>query len=93
MSPPVLNNLAELVSPPGLAMCRCRAALQAQPGDLEKVLGPEHPDVALSLNNLAELYRERYADGAALPAQPGDQEKVLEHPMSPSASIICAVHN
>ncbi len=23
----------------------------------EKALGPEHPDVALSLNNLAELYR------------------------------------
>src|SRR5690348_4739037 len=25
----------------------------------EKALGPEHPDVALSLNNLAELYRAK----------------------------------
>ena len=51
----------------------------------EKVLGPEHPDVAQSLNNLAELYRVqgRYAD-----AEPHYQraltifEKVLgpEHP-------------
>ena len=51
----------------------------------EKVLGPEHPDVAQSLNNLAELYHAqgRYAD-----AEPhyqralAIQEKVLgpEHP-------------
>jgi tetratricopeptide (TPR) repeat protein len=29
-----------------------------------KALGPEHPDIAVSLNNLAELYRAqgRYAD-------------------------------
>jgi tetratricopeptide (TPR) repeat protein len=34
----------------------------------EKALGPNHPDVAVSLNNLAELYRAqgRYADAEAL---------------------------
>ena len=38
----------------------------------EKVLGPEHPDVAHSLNNLAALYHAqgRYGGGrAALPAR------------------------
>ena len=34
----------------------------------EKALGPEHPDVALSLNNLAELYRQqgRYSEAELL---------------------------
>ena len=34
----------------------------------EKALGPDHPDVAVSLNNLAELYRAqgRYADAEPL---------------------------
>ena len=34
----------------------------------EKALGPDHPDVAKSLNNLAGLYREqgRYADAEPL---------------------------
>ena len=34
----------------------------------EKVLGPDHPDVATALNNLAELYRRqgRYADAEPL---------------------------
>src|SRR6266705_554827 len=34
----------------------------------EKALGPDHPDVASLLNNLAELYRAqgRYADAEAL---------------------------
>ena len=34
----------------------------------EKALGPDHPDVAMSLNNLAELYRAqgRYADAEPL---------------------------
>ena len=34
----------------------------------EKALGPDHPDVATSLNNLAELYRAqgRYADAEPL---------------------------
>jgi tetratricopeptide (TPR) repeat protein len=37
----------------------------------EKALGPDHPDVASSLNNLAELYRKqgRYADAASWKAQ------------------------
>jgi len=45
-----------------------RAALQALAGDPEKALGPEHPDVAQSLNNLAELYRSqgRYAQAEPL---------------------------
>jgi tetratricopeptide (TPR) repeat protein len=33
----------------------------------EKALGPEHPDVATSLNNLAELYRDQGQYGAAEP--------------------------
>lgn len=35
---------------------------------LEKALGPDHPDVAASLNNLAELYREqgKYAEAEPL---------------------------
>ena len=34
----------------------------------EKALGPDHPDVALALNNLAELYRNqgRYAEAEPL---------------------------
>jgi tetratricopeptide (TPR) repeat protein len=32
----------------------------------EKALGPDHPDVALSLNNLAELYRAQNADAEPL---------------------------
>jgi CHAT domain-containing protein/tetratricopeptide (TPR) repeat protein len=52
---------------------------------VEKVRGPEHPDTALSLNNLAELYQ---ATGAYAKAQPlleralAIREKVLgpEHP-------------
>ena len=33
----------------------------------EKTLGPEHPEVALSLNNLAELYRVQGEYAEALP--------------------------
>ena len=35
---------------------------------MEKSLGPNHPDVARSLNNLAQLYRDqgRYADAEPL---------------------------
>ena len=40
------------------------AALQALLAINEKALGPDHPSVALALNDLAELYKEegRYAD-------------------------------
>ena len=44
----------------------------------EKALGPEHPDTATSLNNLADLYRDqgKYAPGgAAVSAGAGDQGK------------------
>ena len=52
---------------------------------LEKALGPEHPDVAQSLNNLAELYRQqgRYADAEPLYKRSlAIREKALgpEHP-------------
>ena len=51
----------------------------------EKALGPDHPDVALSLNNLAALYNDqgRYADAEPLlQALTGDREKALgpDHP-------------
>ncbi len=61
------------------------ALYQRAPAIWEKTLGPEHPDVAQSLNNLAELYR---AQGRYAEAEPPYQrslailEKVLgpEHP-------------
>ena len=40
---------------------RGRAALQARLAIDEKALGPDHPDVAISLNNLAVLYDTRAA--------------------------------
>ena len=51
----------------------------------EKALGPEHPHVSTSLNNLAELYlaQGRYAEAeAAIQAQPGDPRECTraEHP-------------
>ena len=44
------------------------AALQALLAINEKALGPDHPSVALALNDLAELYKEedRYADAEPL---------------------------
>ncbi len=52
---------------------------------MEKALGPEHPDVATSLNNLAELYNAqgRYAEAEPLYKRAlAIWEKVLgpEHP-------------
>ncbi len=51
----------------------------------EKALGPEHPDVATSLNNLAELYRDQGRYGEAEPLYQRSlaiSEKALgpEHP-------------
>ena len=47
---------------------RGRATAQAVAGNHEKALGSDHPDVAKSLNNLAELYRYqgRYAEAEPL---------------------------
>ena len=47
---------------------RGRAALPPRSGDPEEALGPEHPDTATSLNNLAEVLREqgRYAEAEPL---------------------------
>lgn len=41
---------------------------QRREGGGEKALGPDHPDVATSLNNLADTYSDqgRYADAEAL---------------------------
>ena len=60
--------------PPGRApfpegLCRGRAALQRPALAIaEKALGPDHPDVGTSLNNLAGLYRAqgRYAEAEPL---------------------------
>ena len=43
-------------------------ALPAQPQNLEERLGPDHPAMAESLNNLAEIYRNvgRYAQAEPL---------------------------
>jgi tetratricopeptide (TPR) repeat protein len=51
----------------------------------EKALGPEHPDVAQSLNNLAELYRaqEHYAEAEPLYQRAlmiREQRLGLDHP-------------
>ena len=50
------------------ALRQGRAAVPAGAGDPEKALGPEHPDVATSLNNLAALYQAtgRYAEAEPL---------------------------
>jgi tetratricopeptide (TPR) repeat protein len=37
---------------------------------IEKTLGPEHPSTAISVNNLAELYRVMGAYDKALPGDP-----------------------
>jgi tetratricopeptide (TPR) repeat protein len=68
------------------AQWRLLVPLYEQVGhDLEAELGPEHPDVAESLNNLAELldYRGRYAEAEPLHRRGlAIREKVLgpEHP-------------
>lgn len=57
----------------GLALYRAGQYTEAPPSlekaraIREKVLGPEHPDTALSLNNLAELYRVQGRYAEALP--------------------------
>ena len=61
-----LNNLAVLYQCHG-PVRRGRAALPPQPGDPgEAKLGPDHPDVAASLNNLAVLSaaQGRWAEAA-----------------------------
>ena len=52
---------------------------------LEKALGPEHPDVATSLNNLALLY---YGQGRYADAEPHFQRAlaILEKATRPRAS-------
>jgi hypothetical protein len=40
--------------------CRTSAYLIQPPLDNEKSFGPDHPNVAISLNNLAELLSDRH---------------------------------
>jgi tetratricopeptide (TPR) repeat protein len=57
----------------------------------EKALGPEHPDVATSLNNLAGLYRAqgKYAEAEPLYKRAlAIREKVLG-PEHPHVAIVC----
>jgi hypothetical protein len=67
-------------SRPG-SLSRRRAALQAIAGAIrEKALGPDHPDVTVSLNNLALRYdnQGRYADAEPLyERSPAIREKAL----------------
>ena len=37
----------------------------------KKALGPEHPDVGVSLNNLAGLYKAQCTDGPVTTTKPG----------------------
>ena len=79
-----LNNLAELYYAQG-KYAEVQPLYQRALAIREKVLGPEHPNVATSLNNLAALY---YAQGKYAEVEPLYQralailEKVLgpEHP-------------
>ena len=52
-----LNNLAELYRVKA-QYARAEPNYQRVLALLEKALGPEHPDVALSLNNLAMFYEK-----------------------------------
>ena len=55
MWPISLNNLALLYRAQG-QYAKAEPLYQRALGIREKALGPEHPDVARSLNNLAVLY-------------------------------------
>ena len=55
----------------------------------EKALGPDHPDVATSLNNLAELYEAqgRYADAEPLYKRRWRYEKKRSVPIIPMLRV------
>ena len=53
-----LNNLAELYRAQG-RYADAEPLLKRSLAIYEKVLGPDHPDVGLSLNNLAALYNNQ----------------------------------
>lgn len=65
-SSPSLNNLAELYRNQG-KYADAEPLYRQSLAIWEKVLGPDHPDVATSLNNLALLYR---AQGKYVEAEP-----------------------
>ena len=68
MSRRSLNNLAELYEPRA-ATPRPSRSIKRALAIREKALGPEHPDVAISLNNLALLllrHQGRYAEAEPL---------------------------
>ncbi len=64
---PQLNNLAALYHAQG-RYAEVEPLYKRSLGIREKVLGPNHPDVATALNNLAALYQAqgRYAEAAPL---------------------------
>ena len=61
-----LNNVALLYN--AQEVCRGRAPYQRALAIYEQALGPTHPDVAQSLGNLRELYRDqgKYAEAEPL---------------------------
>lgn len=67
---------ARVRRPPAAARARTKAARAWQVLDMrERTLGPEHPEVASALNNLAVLLRAV------------DKARALPYPLSPSAPI------
>jgi tetratricopeptide (TPR) repeat protein len=74
-----LNNLAALYQTQG-RYADAEPLYRRSLAIYEKVLGPEHPDVATSLNNLARLYEAqgRHADAEPLQRRSlAIREKVL----------------
>ncbi len=55
-----LNNLAGLYDDQG-RYAEAEPLYKRSLAIREKALGPDHPDVATALNNLAELYKDRAA--------------------------------
>ena len=72
-----LNGLAFLYSAQG-KYAEAEPLFKRSLAILEKALGPEHPNVATSLENWAKLLRQinRDAEAAKLEAGPGESGKV-----------------
>ena len=63
-----LNNLATLYATQG-QYAQTEPLYKRSPAIREKVLGPDHPDVATSLENMAVLYRESGREKEAEPLE------------------------
>ena len=85
--------------PSSKSVCGCGATVQTVVGNMEKALGPNSPNVATSLNNLANLYQAqgRYADAETLYKQSlAIGEKVFgpDHPdVARSLNNLAAVYH